>query len=168
MEVIIISGQNIIYHEKILKNLSLIHCYDLNHFTSVENFREKFGWDEPGRRISERQNSWQQAKHDNFVLICSRRKRQPFDSSGSSLEGTWILLPLYLTDSWSVSWCFEPSQQPRITSGLKINFNLSQSDSLPQVMIPQISLFFFSLSLSHSKTQLRFYPQFGNVNLEKQ
>ena len=32
---------------------------------------------------------------------------------------------------WSelVSWCFEPSQQPRITSGLNTNFNLSPSYS---------------------------------------
>ena len=29
--------------------------------------------------------------------------------------------------SWLVSWCFEPSQPQRITSGLKTNFSLSPS-----------------------------------------
>ena len=32
--------------------------------------------------------------------------------------------------SWLVSWCFEPSQPQRITSGLKTNFSLSPSYSL--------------------------------------
>ena len=39
-----------------------------------------------------------------------------------------------------VSWCFEPSQPQRITSGLNANFTLSQSHSL-HVIIPQAMFF---------------------------
>ena len=51
-----------------------------------------------------------------------------------------------------ISWCFEPSQQQRITSGLNTNFTLSPSYSFHK------SLYQRPLLL---KLQLKFYPQFG-------
>ena len=61
-------------------------------------------------------------------------------------------------ESLLVSWCFEPSQPQRITSGLNTNFNLSPSHS-------------FHKSLDHKsfllKPQLKFYPQFRNAKPEK-
>ena len=43
---------------------------------------------------------------------------------------------------WLVSWCFEPSQPQRITSGLNINFTYSISKlSISQVIIPQVMFF---------------------------
>ena len=35
-----------------------------------------------------------------------------------------------MSSSWLVTWCFQPSQPQRITSGLNTNFNLSPSHSL--------------------------------------
>ena len=40
-----------------------------------------------------------------------------------------------------VSWCFEPSQPQRITSGLSTSFTLSASYSFTQVIIPQVMFF---------------------------
>ena len=37
-----------------------------------------------------------------------------------------------------VSWCFEPSQPQRITSGLNTNFTLSPKLVISQVIIPQV------------------------------
>ena len=51
-----------------------------------------------------------------------------------------------------VSWCFEPSQPQRITSGPNTNMNLSPSYSFHK------SLYHESLFL---EPKLKFYPQFG-------
>ena len=58
-----------------------------------------------------------------------------------------------------VSCRFQPSQPQRITSGLKANFSLSPSYSFHKILDHK-SLFL--------KPQLKFYPQFRNVNPEKQ
>ena len=46
-----------------------------------------------------------------------------------------------------VSWCFEPRQPQRITSGLNTNFNLSSSHSFQKSSYHKSCLFFFSLFL---------------------
>ena len=58
-----------------------------------------------------------------------------------------------------VSWCFEPSQPQRITSGLKTNY--LHVKSLHESLLHR-SLFFFFL-----KPQLNFCPQFRNAHPEK-
>ena len=66
---------------------------------------------------------------------------------------------LLMSVSCLVSWCLEPSQPQRITLGLKTNFNLSPNYSFHKSLYRK-SLF--------PKPQLKFYPQFRNVNQEKQ
>ena len=51
-----------------------------------------------------------------------------------------------------VSWCFEPSQPQRITSGLNTNFTLSPSYSFHKSLYYKSS--FFSLSLSQTTPQI--------------
>ena len=50
-----------------------------------------------------------------------------------------------------VSWCFEPSQPQRITSGLNTNFTLSYSVNNEQVILPQVMfVFVFFFFCRHS------------------
>ena len=62
-----------------------------------------------------------------------------------------------ISKSKLVSWCFEPSQQHRITSGLNTNFSLSPSYSFHRSLYHK-SLFFFSNHTSNS------IPKFGTQN----
>ena len=82
--------------------------------------------------------------------VCSRRTGTPSREHFG---------PRFTVVSWLVSWCSEPSQPQRITSGLKTNFNLSPSYSFLKSLSNK-SLFL--------KPQLRFYPQIRNANLEQQ
>ena len=55
--------------------------------------------------------------------------------SGATQRGEWV--------SKSVSWCFEPSQPQRITSGLNTNFTLSPGHSFHQSSYHESCFFFF-------------------------
>ena len=56
----------------------------------------------------------------------------------TALRCCWLVSQL-------VSWCFEPSQPQRITSGLNTNFTLSPSHSFLKLSYHKTSVVFFSL-----------------------
>ena len=59
----------------------------------------------------------------------------------------------------SVSWCFEPGQPQRVTSGLNTNFSLPPSYSFPKLLYQKPFSFF--------QTPFKFYPEFRNAKPEK-
>ena len=77
----------------------------------------------------------------------------------NSLWSLWLVYQLCMVSAWTlhgmwtlfgyqlVSWCFEPSQQQRIISGLKANFNLSPSHCAYESLNQTTIFFFFTTTL---------------------
>ena len=89
---------------------------------------------------------WQLTQRAQMRMVRARHlPRQPLQSYAS-----WHLEGL-------VSWCSEPSQPQKITSGLNTNFNLSLGYSFHMSWYESFLL----------KPQIKFYPKFRNAKPEK-
>ena len=96
---------------------------------------------------------------------CALRHFQAGSSQLAILPPSYLWLngirprPLGSGSSGKVSWCFEPSQPQRITSGLNTNFIYLK-------VIHYTS--HYTTSLFFPEPQPEFYPQFRNAKPEKQ